>query len=314
MRVLIAGGAGFIGSHIAEQLLSEENEVVVVDGLLSRTGGAASKLANLDGLTFVSEPVEKCAQLPELLANIDVTIDCMGWTQHLSGLKEPNYDLQLNLASHITLIEALKQSTCRKVIYLGSRSQFGNPREETIRDDAPRHPVDVQGIHKTAAESHYRLFSERSDARLLSTLFGNTFGERMPLAGDDIGLVGGFLRDAFRNRCIPVYGRGRLREFTYAPDLAKTVARLCRMDWAGFQSLNIPGHSVEIESFVQMIIQCFGRGTYRVEELPAQIQSIDVGRATLCSRKIRTWLGDLESTPIIEAVANTVRYVELAAP
>ena len=310
MKILVAGGAGFIGSHIVEQLFSAGHRVAVVDGLLPRTGGAASNLTHLHGVTLVTEAVETSRGLSRLLADTDVTIDCMGWTQHLSALKEPSYDLHLNLLSHVCLIEALKQSSCRKVIYLGSRSQIGNPATTIISDDAPRHPVDVQGIHKTAAESHYRLFAEFSGAKVVSTIIGNTFGERMSLCGDDIGLVGGFLRDAFHNRCILVYGSGRSREFTYAPDLAKIIARLCRTDWSGFQSVNVPGCSVDIESFVQMVVQSFGRGQYRVEELPAQIKSIDIGHATLCRKKVHDWLGDLDSTPITSAVAETVQYVE----
>jgi UDP-glucose 4-epimerase len=134
MHILIAGGAGFIGSHIAEKLILSGHEVVILDGILAKTSGSPDNLTHLQGLRLISESVESCQSLPQHLEQAEIVIDCMGWTRHLLALKNPLYDLQLNVSSHLALMSALKNSSCKRVIYLGSRGQIGNAR------GCPRHP------------------------------------------------------------------------------------------------------------------------------------------------------------------------------
>ncbi len=307
MNILIAGGAGFIGSHIAEKLLLCGHEVVILDGMLGETSGSPDNLAHLHGFRLIPEAVETCQALPEHLDKAEIVIDCMGWTRHLLALKNPLYDLQLNVSAHIVLMNALKESPRKRVIYLGSRGQIGNAAADQIDDDAPRVPMDVQGIHKTAAESHYRVFSKLNDAKVLSLIIGNTFGPRMPMEGSDIGLVGGFLRDILADRGIELYGKGRTREFTYAPDLAEIVSRLCQHDWEGFQALNVPASAMALEELVQTMIELAGTGRYSIEDWPAEVKAIDIGAARLCPHKIRSWLGILPATPLREALQQTIQ-------
>jgi UDP-glucose 4-epimerase len=309
MNIFIAGGAGFIGSHITEKLLYSGHEVVIMDGMLGETSGSPVNLNHLHGFCLIPETVETCQSLPALLENAEVVIDCMGWTRHLLALENPEYDLQLNVSSHLALIRALKESSCKRVIYLGSRGQIGNAVADQIDDDAPRMPMDVQGIHKTAAESHYRLFAKLNDAKVLSLIIGNTFGPRMPMEGSDIGLFGGFLRDVLADRGIELYGKGRIREFTFAPDLAVIVSRLCQQDWEGFQSLNVPGSAIALEELVQNMIELAGTGRYSIEDWPAEVKAIDIGAARLCPRKIGSWLGALPATPLKEALQQTIQSI-----
>ena len=310
MYILIAGGAGFIGSHIAERLLLSGHHVVILDGMLDETSGSPCNLAHLHGLRLIPESVESCQSLPQHLDQAEVVIDCMGWTRHLLALKKPLYDLQLNVSSHLALMGALKNSLCKRVIYIGSRGQIGNASSDPICDDAPRLPVDVQGIHKTAAESHYRIFSKLHETKVLSLIIGNTFGPRMAMNGWDIGLVGGFLRDILADRGVELYGKGRTREFTYAPDLAEIVSRLCQHDWKGFQALNIPASAISLEEFVQMMIELTGAGRYSIEDWPAEVKAIDIGAARLCTRKIESWLGVLPATPLREALEQTIQSIQ----
>jgi nucleoside-diphosphate-sugar epimerase len=312
MNILIAGGAGFIGSHIAGSLIFNGHNVTIVDGMMQQTSGSPANLAHLGPCRLLADPVETCPELPDILRSANLVIDCMGWTRHLLALENPDYDLQLNVGSHLSLIRAVTRSPCRKILYLGSRGQFGNVESPIIDDDAPRMPVDVQGIHKTAAESHYRVFARRNGAKVVSLIIGNTFGERMPMDGPDIGLFGGFVRDVLAGSPIQLYGKGRLREFTYAPDLAECVLRLCHHDWDDFQSLNIPGTTIELEELVKLMISLAGSGTYSIEEWPAEVKAIDVGAARLCSRKLDSWIGHFEPTPLRESLVRTIQSITQA--
>ena len=200
------------------------------------------------------------------------------------------------------------------VMYLGSRGQICNAAADQIDDDAPRVPMDVQGIHKTATESHYRVFAKLNNTKVLSLIIGNTFGPRMPMEGSDIGLVGGFLRDILADRGIELYGKGRTREFTYAPDLADIVCRLCQHDWEGFQALNVPASAMALEELVQTMIELAGTGRYSIEDWPTEVKAIDIGAARLCPRKIGSWLGALPATPLTEALQQTIQSIQSTNP
>jgi UDP-glucose 4-epimerase len=307
MNILIAGGAGFIGSHIADRLIKIGYSVTIVDGMMPETSGDPRNLEHIRDYQLYACAVESCEQLPDILSETDLVVDCMGWTRHLQAIENPLYDLQLNVASHLSLMHFLKNSRCKKVLYLGSRGQFGNVESSLIEDDAPRSPVDVQGIHKTAAESHYRLFSKLTGSKVVSLIIGNTFGERMPMDGADIGLFGGFLRDILANRPIQLFGKGRTREFTYAPDLAAIIGNVCQFDWQGFQPLNIPGVSIELEQLVNQMIELAGSGSYTIEDWPAKVKAIDVGSSRMSINKIESWIGSIEHTPTYLSLQRTIK-------
>lgn len=309
MNILLAGGAGFIGSHIAEKLLSNGHEVIIVDGLLDQTSGSQHNLAHLREFHLIQKSIEECQNLSELLNQADIVIDCMGWTRHILALYDPLYDLQLNIASHLALMQRLAHSSCRKVIYLGSRGQIGHTITNPIEEDEPRFPMDVQGIHKTAAESHYRLFAKRYEAQVLSLVIGNTYGPRMPMTGEDIGLVGGFLRDILADKNVQLYGKNRLREITYAPDLAEVVSCLCQHSWEGFQVLNIPGTATALETLVQTMIEFTNTGSYSLEDWPTEVKALDIGSAKLSIKKFEAWLGPQNPTPWKEALKYTIQSI-----
>ena len=189
-RILVAGGAGFVGSAIARRFVRSGDAVTVVDGLCPRTGGRAENLdAIRERIRFLHARVEEVAGLAGLLGDSDVVIDCMGWTAHRDGLLDPAYDEEINLRSHLHLICQIPQE-CRAVfIYLGSRGQYGNPPVASITEDTPMIPQDAQGTSKLAAEHYYRIYSARKRFRALSLRLPNTFGEGQPTQGEDIGLV-----------------------------------------------------------------------------------------------------------------------------
>ena len=195
-RVLILGGAGFIGSHIAAAFVRRGARVTVVDGFLPDT---AAREANLAGLATQVElartRIEDCPDLMELVREAELAVDCMGLTGHHIGMAEPLRDLELNLRSHVVLIEALRKVRGARVIYLGSRGQYGRGIADPITEETPQMPLDPQGVHKLAAEGLFRVYAHRGYFHAISLRLSNTYGEHQRTRGYDLGLVGGFLRD-----------------------------------------------------------------------------------------------------------------------
>jgi|GEM_PF-918687 len=316
-RVLVLGGAGFIGSCLVRTLVNYGARVVVVDGLLPDTGGDLVNLAivhkGLDGC--FTEPVENLdgqggrPLLAELVADADLVIDAMASTSHHVGMTRPQFDLQCNLMSHLCLIEALEGNAVKKVIYLGSRGQYGRVNVERITEKTPRLPIDVQGVGKDAAENLFRIYAPLKNFQVLSLRITNCFGEHQKVSGADIGLVGSFVRDYLDDRTVEIYGSAkRKKNLIYVRDLVNIILRLGSRSFDTFEAYNIAGQAVSLERLLTCIGNCLDTGNYVVRPFPDHIQRLDVGQAAFVDDKLQRRLNNVEVTALDLAIEETVNY------
>jgi len=249
-----------------------------------------------------------------VLAESDVIVDCMGWTQHRAALDDPLYDLELNVASHLHWLRRVPDHLRAKVVYLGSRGQYADPATGDIGEDDPQEPRDVQGIHKAATERHFRLAASLRDLDVVALRLPACIGPNQPAEGEDIGLVGGFARDLLAGRAIRVYGRGRRRAVAYVDDVAEIVCQLARLPGRGFQAYNLRGDVLPIEDIAKRLVAIVGRGSVEVADLPRDIAAIDSGAAAFREDRLRAALGGaVPRAPVDEALAATVRHLAGAA-
>ena len=287
----------------------------IVDGLVPRTSGRRQNLAPVAAnVELRPVRIEQVSDLDRVLAESDVIVDCMGWTQHRAALDDPLYDLELNVASHLHWLRRVPDHLRAKVVYLGSRGQYADPATGDIGEDDPQEPRDVQGIHKAATERHFRLAASLRDLDVVALRLPACVGPNQPAEGEDIGLVGGFARDLLAGRAIRVYGRGRRRAVAYVDDVAEIVCQLARLPGRGFQAYNLRGDVLPIEDIAKRLVAIVGRGSVEVADLPRDIAAIDSGAAAFREDRLRAALGGaVPRTPVDEALAATVRHLAGAA-
>ena len=305
-RAVVLGGAGFIGSNLCRVLCEAGFEVTAVDGLFPLTTGSLANLEDVKGrLEVIAKPVE---EVPELARLIDgaVVIDAMGWTCHWEALEDPKRDLALNVSSHLTVIGALAEAMPQLLVYLGSSYQYGRSDVERVTEDTPFNPMDIQGIHKVAAEQHYRVASGQRKAPVVALRFGNTFGRNQPVDGRDIGLIGGFIRTILHGDPIKVLGRNRKRCVLFAEDLARVLVSMAKHDHQGFSAFNLTGHYLSILDLAHLIVAAADRGAVQEEQMTEALRKIDVGNLQLDETRLTEFLGPIAYTPIEAALAETV--------
>lgn len=310
-NVVVLGGAGFIGSHLVERFVGAGARVTVIDGLLEGTGGREGNLDSVrSAIEFIPSRVEESSGLAALLASADLVIDGMGWTAHRLALVDPLRDLELNAASHLYVLQAIGQGWPGRIIYLGSRGQYGNPACEVITEESPMTPLDVQGANKVAAESYFRVFSNWKGLAVASVRIPNCFGARQMVEGHDIGLVGGVIRDILLRGTAEVYGSGRRRPLVYVEDVADAVFKLAVKGFHGFEAYNLAGYDVAIEELVREVIRATGKGKCSSAELPTEIKAIDVGVARFSDAKLRHVLAYQQVRDFPAAIRATVHYFQ----
>lgn len=306
-RVLVLGGAGFLGSRIVALCTVKGHQVAVVDGLLEKTSGRAENLPpSFPTSCFHRNRVEETANLDALLEDADVIVDAMGWTRHLMALEDPSYDLSLNVASHLAWLTRTPPG--KLVIYLGSRSQYGNPQAAEIVEDTPQVPADIQGIHKLTGELHVRFYSRLRRFSAVSLRLPNCIGVNQICSGEDIGLVGGFIRQMMSGEQVELYGEGRMRPICFSDDVADVIEALAGRDCTGFEAYNMFNHHVRLEDLLEKLHGRIGRGGTCIRPFPAHVAAIDVGGGALSHRKLEKFLGGVTLTDLDEMLDATVNY------
>jgi nucleoside-diphosphate-sugar epimerase len=308
--VLVLGGAGFIGSHVATACAAASDRVVVIDAFLPDSGAREANLGEAAGrVRLIRGAVADVAELDTLVAESHVIVDAMALTAHHVGLNEPERDLEANLASHLRLIRALMNQPGKPVIYLGSRGQYGRVASARIDEDTPQVPLDPQGVHKSAAEALLRIYAARHGFHVVSLRLPNCFGERQNTRGRDLGLVGNFIRDLLQGRTVEVFGDAtRKKSLVYGPDVASIVREISADGFAGFTAYNVAGHSLTLGALLDELIGIIGSGRWTVEPFPKDVRQIDVGDADFSDARLRERLGHPRVTPLRQALASTVAY------
>lgn len=308
-RIVVFGGAGFLGSRITAAFVERGDDVVVVDGLLAEAGGDAAHLASVrQAIDFRATAIEDLADLDSLVRSASLIVDCMAWTRHVAAFDQPLYDLRLNLESHLRLIQAVRAVPGARILYLGSRGEYGRPDAPRITEETPLDPRDVQSVHKVAADHHFRLFAELSGIGVVSLRLPNCFGPGQPVMGKDIGLVGDWIRSALSGTPIVLYGSGRRRSLLYSDDAASVVSRLSDQPFAGYQAFNLAGRDVDLVDLAERIVAICGSGSVTRAPMPHEVAVMDIGGAVFDDTALGRAIGALPEADLDRALGTTITY------
>ena len=242
-RVLVTGGAGFIGSHLCEALCKQGRTVVVLDDL------STGNRSNLDGLplTFVHGSVTDPAAVARAMAGAQKVV-------HLAALPSVARSVDKPLDTHhacatgaATVLDAARVAKAR-VVYAGSSSAYGNQdvlmKHEGLRED----PLSPYAASKLAGELYCRSFARVYGLPVVVTRFFNVFGPRQPADSPYSGVIAAFSRLLLAGKPVRIDGDGlQARDFTYVEDLVAGVIACLDADSSGCQTVNLAyGHSTTV--------------------------------------------------------------------
>lgn len=213
MHCVVTGGAGFIGSHLCERLLTLGHDVACLDDL------SAGRLENIAGLIshphFMFFPQDVCGDITDMLYGADVLFHLAASKKNVC-LRDPARDLAVNAGGTLNLLQTAVQCGVKQFIYASTGSVYGNTpvQEET----APTIPVSYYGISKLAGEGYVRIFADKLHTVVLR--YFHVYGPRQEAADHLGGVIAIFMRRLYHNWPLTVYGDGQQwRCFTYVDDV-----------------------------------------------------------------------------------------------
>ena len=216
MKVLVTGGAGFIGSHIVDQLLAEGHQVVVVDdlstGSLDNVNPQASfvRLSVLDGELLGLFAREK----------VDAALHLAAQTIVGSSLEHPDIDARVNVLGTLQVLEGCRQHGVERIIFASTAAVYGDTADLPVPEEAPGQPASFYGLSKLTAERYIQMYHALYGLNYLILRYANVFGERQGDRGEG-GVVSIFAGCLCRNNRLNIYGDGgQTRDFVYVGDVA----------------------------------------------------------------------------------------------
>jgi len=313
-RVLITGGLGFLGSNLAIRLVEMGADVTILDGLLEGMGGNWFNIQPIrDRVEVFVAPLsdEKTAEAAS--KNQDLIFNIAMQPSHLISMERPLYDIETNVVSQVRFLESLRRVNPRaRVVYVGSRAQFGRVDRLPISEETPLNPRDVYAVSKQAVEWYHLQYQTICGLRVTSLRLGNTYGPRHQMHHAQYGVQNYLIRLAMEDQEIVVYGDGRQwRELIYIDDTVDALLRLGAMDRCVGEIYCIGAKErVRFVELVQAIIRTCGSGRYRHEPWPKDREAIEVGDVITDDTKLRTHTGWSPTVSLEEGLRRTVAFYQ----
>ena len=311
-HILITGGLGFIGSALARRLVDAGAHVMLVDSLIPEYGG---NLFNIDGyqdrLVVNIADVRDEHSMDYLVRGQDILFNLAGQTSHLDSMRDPYTDLEINVRSQLSILEACrKHNPGLKIVYASTRQFYGKPDYLPVDERHPLHPTDVNGINKMAGEWYHIVYHNVYGIRTTSLRLTNTYGPRMRVKDARQTFLGIWLKQVLSGEPILVYGDGQqLRDFNYVDDVVAALLITALDPRADGQVYNLGSSELAISliDLAQLVVKTAGEGEYRLIPFPPDRKAIDIGDYYADFSKIRRELG---WTPRVPMAAGLTRSLE----
>lgn len=303
MNILITGGLGFIGSTLAIAEVRRRNRVTVVDALLPNYGGNKFNVKEIEKEieTEIGDVRDK-KLIEKLVKKKDIIYSLAGTLSHVDSMIDPLTDLEINCVSQLILLEACqKYNPEAKILFAGTRNQYGRAKYFPVDENHPLEPVDVNGINNIAAEWYYRLYHNIHGLRTCSLRLTNTYGPRHQMKHSRQGVLNWFIRQLLDGKTVELFGGGsQIRDVNFVTDVVMAFMLAADNPKSNGQVFNLGGDAISLETFVKAAIKIYGRGNFKTVPFPADRKPIEVGDYVSDRSKIKNFLGwepavDLES-------------------
>lgn len=237
MRYLVTGGAGFIGSHIVEELTRRGHEVIVLDDL------SAGKEANLSGvrkkIEFRLGSITDLAVVRSACKEVDFVVHLAARTSVPRSVKDPLETNQVNINGTLNVLVAARDAKVRRFVYAASSSAYGEtptqPKVETMQPS----PISPYGVTKYVGELYAQVFGRVYGLENVSVRYFNVFGPRQDPTSQYSGVLSRFMLAVLQGNPPLVYGNGeQSRDFTYIENVVDETLRACEAKGASGMVFN----------------------------------------------------------------------------
>jgi UDP-N-acetylglucosamine/UDP-N-acetyl-alpha-D-glucosaminouronate 4-epimerase len=306
MRALVTGGAGFIGSHIVEELLREGAAVRVLDDFSS---GKRENLAGFQGdLEILQADLRDPHAIRAAMREVDLVFHLAAFVSVPKSMSEPEACFSINVAGTVGLLEAARQAGVRKVVLSSSTAVYGNPVSFPTGEEAPLRPLSPYALSKQVNELYARLYTQTFGLPVIALRYFNVYGPRQRPDSDYAAAISIFTRRLVNGEPLTIYGDGKQsRDFIFVKDVVRANLRASESDAAG-EVFNIcTGFETTLLDLLETLSEVSPRQPEVRFEAP---RPGDIYRSKGNPEKAAAILGFRAETSLADGLAKTLEWMK----
>lgn len=305
---LISGGAGFIGSHLAEQLHASGQRITVLDNLSS---GHLSNIKSLLGprFQFVQGDIRDQELVCRLMADCDGAFHLAALVSVPQSINHPDDSFAINLQGTLNLFEASRIQKKQKIVFASSAAIYGDVKQQPIKEECRDVPLSPYGLHKWMCEEQANLYFQLYGVNSVGLRFFNVFGPRQDPSSPYSGVISIFIDRILKGQPATIYGDGtQNRDFVYVGDVVQALIKSMDCKTSGFKAYNVGrGSSITISDLWRTLCE-IAKVNITPNQGPARNGEIHTSLANISS--ISNDLGYMPETNLEEGLKRVMSYYQ----
>ena len=308
-KVLVTGGAGFLGANLCHALAARGARVVALDGFLFGGGGNPTNLAGAD-IELVRGDIREIDLRP-LCEGVAVIFNHAAQTSHMGGQRDPLADIAVNAVAQVKLIQAAREAAPDAVVVHASTRQFyGRPQYLPVDEQHPVAPPDANGVSKLAGEQYWMLEHRVQGRPVVSLRLTNCYGPRLRIRDARQTFLGIWIRCVLENKPFEVWGGDQLRDLTYVDDVTQAFITAAETKACHGGIFNIGGSApASLRQLADLVVKLSnGSARYSVRDFPADRATIDIGSYHANDSAFRTATGWTPKVGLEDGIARSLDW------
>ena len=306
-KVLVTGGAGFIGSHLVEALVKEDCQVRVLDNL--STGTLANLQKTADEIEFVKGDIRDRARVEKVLEGVDVVFHQAAFVSVPDSMQDPESCFEINVGGTHQLLEAARRQCVRRVVIASSAAVYGDNPDFPLRESASVGGRSPYAVSKRVGELYARLYTRTLSLDVVALRYFNVYGPRQRADSDYAAVIPIFIRRSLNGQPPVIFGDGtQSRDFVYIKDVVRANLAAASRENLSSQIFNVcSGDEVSVQELWKMIREITSSAEQAIHkpERPG-----DIYRSLGDPERAAKELGFRSREPITEGLAHTVSWMQ----
>ena len=301
---LVTGGAGFIGSHLVEELLRRGHRVRVADSLIT---GKRTNLAHLSGVEFLEGDLADPDVAQRAVQGCEYVLHQAAIPSVPRSVADPITSNRANVDATLNVLVAARDAGVRRLVFAGSSSAYGNTPTLPKHEGMPASPLSPYALQKVVGEQYLQLFTTLYGLETVSIRYFNVFGPRQDPGSPYSGVISVFATALLDGRAPRIYGNGeQTRDFTYVANVVDGVLRACEAPRASGEVINVAtGGRISLNRLFEAMRELVGVHVQPIYEDP---RPGDVTDSQADIRKARDLLGYEPTVPFEEGLRRTLAW------
>ncbi len=292
MKILVTGGAGFIGSHTVEQMLAKGHQVTVLDDFSS---GKKENLPVDPNLATIEGDIRDRDLLRSAVDDKDAVLHLAAQVSVPLSMDDPAASGERNVMGFINVLDSAYRAGVRRFVYASSAAVYGVPHTLPLDEDSPVDAISPYGLEKSIDEQYAELYLKLHGFPALGLRYFNVYGPRQDAASPYAGVISKFVSALQAGRPLIVLGDGnQTRDFIFVEDIAKINALAVTGSQAGICNI-ASGKSVTLLEMVSALAQASGCAPL-IEFKPAAVG--DIRHSSVNQRRQRELFGEMDVVPL----------------